>query len=248
MVCRAAQHPIEGPDSSEDGGGEEQRASAGGERGDSDSGDAEVGNLETGEGADGCSNEGRGGCAKDAASVKSECGTKEGGAEAGAGGMQQGQGSNGESAKGDGRQPRFWTAEEHKKFLEAVRLYGYGNARQIAAYVQTRNITQVRTHAQKYILKLSRMGSAATNKVCGALATVSARQHQHVWLRRNICLHILMCSMRVNAKTCGSRVFATNWLHRTRLDLVRASVPKPCGPAVGSAQYVNEAVAHGNGP
>ena len=41
------------------------------------------------------------------------------------------------------RQPRFWTAEEHKKFLEAVRLYGYGNARQIAAYVQTRNITQV---------------------------------------------------------------------------------------------------------
>ena len=70
-------------------------------------------------------------------------------------------------SKGDGRQPRFWTAVEHKKFLEAVRLYGYGNARQIAAYVQTRNITQVRTHAQKYILKLSRMGSgsSASSKV-----------------------------------------------------------------------------------
>jgi len=65
-------------------------------------------------------------------------------------------------SKGDGRQPRFWTAVEHKKFLEAVRLYGYGNARQIAAYVQTRNITQVRTHAQKYILKLSRMGSGSS--------------------------------------------------------------------------------------
>eukprot|EP00960_Hanusia_phi_P067703 766683-Hanusia_phi.AAC.3 len=62
--------------------------------------------------------------------------------------------------KKDG-QPRFWTADEHKRFLEAVRMYGYGNARQIAAYVQTRNITQVRTHAQKYILKLSRMGSSA---------------------------------------------------------------------------------------
>jgi len=70
-------------------------------------------------------------------------------------------------SKGDGRQPRFWTAVEHKKFLDAVRLYGYGNARQIAAYVQTRNITQVRTHAQKYILKLSRMGSdsSASSKV-----------------------------------------------------------------------------------
>ena len=68
--------------------------------------------------------------------------------------------SLGKDSKKDG-QPRFWTAEEHKRFLEAVRMYGYGNARQIAAYVQTRNITQVRTHAQKYILKLSRMGSSA---------------------------------------------------------------------------------------
>jgi hypothetical protein len=63
--------------------------------------------------------------------------------------MDKGQFEKGEkSDKGEkrptgSRQPRFWTAEEHKKFLEAVRLYGYGNARQIAAYVQTRNITQV---------------------------------------------------------------------------------------------------------
>mmetsp|Transcript_38902 Transcript_38902/g.122564 ORF Transcript_38902/g.122564 Transcript_38902/m.122564 type:complete len:526 (-) Transcript_38902:1434-3011(-) len=68
--------------------------------------------------------------------------------------------SLGKDSKKDG-QPRFWTADEHRRFLEAVRMYGYGNARQIAAYVQTRNITQVRTHAQKYILKLSRMGSSA---------------------------------------------------------------------------------------
>ena len=67
--------------------------------------------------------------------------------------------------------PRFLTAEEHIRFLEAVRLYGYGNARQIAAYVQTRNITQVRTHAQKYILKLSRMGSAPA-KVCKRMRVV----------------------------------------------------------------------------
>jgi SHAQKYF class myb-like DNA-binding protein len=73
--------------------------------------------------------------------------------------------------KSEGGQPRFWTAEEHIRFLEAVRLYGYGNARQIAAYVQTRNITQVRTHAQKYILKLSRMGSAPA-KVCKRMRVV----------------------------------------------------------------------------
>jgi len=55
----------------------------------------------------------------------------------------------------ESRQPRFWTAEEHKKFLEAVRLYGYGNARQIAAYVQTRNITQVSSRALSLSLFLS---------------------------------------------------------------------------------------------
>lgn len=66
----------------------------------------------------------------------------------------------GTSAGKEGQaQPRFWTKEEHARFLEAVRLYGYGNAREIAAYVQTRSITQVRTHAQKYILKLSKIGS-----------------------------------------------------------------------------------------
>ena len=62
--------------------------------------------------------------------------------------------------------PRFWTAEEHARFLEAVRIHGFGNARAIAAFVGTRNITQVRTHAQKYILKLSRM--RGKNGVAGA--------------------------------------------------------------------------------
>jgi len=65
----------------------------------------------------------------------------------------------------ESRQPRFWTAEEHKKFLEAVRLYGYGNARQIAAYVQTRNITQVSSLARSLTLTLSLSLSRARSVV-----------------------------------------------------------------------------------
>ena len=99
------------------------------------------------------------------------------------------------SEKGEsGGQPRFWTADEHKRFLEAVRLYGYGNARHIAAYVQTRNITQVRTHAQKYILKLSRMGSAP-NKVFVYLS---------VCLSVCLSIHALVCGwVGVRVRVCG---------------------------------------------
>jgi len=74
----------------------------------------------------------------DAKAEKSEAGGGGSGATASGGKAEAGAGGGG------GGQPRFWTVEEHKRFLEAVRLYGYGNARQIAAYVKTRSITQVR--------------------------------------------------------------------------------------------------------
>jgi SHAQKYF class myb-like DNA-binding protein len=53
-------------------------------------------------------------------------------------------------------QPRYWTPEEHQRFLKALEIYGSRNVRAISEYVGTRNATQVRTHAQKYFLRLSR--------------------------------------------------------------------------------------------
>lgn len=58
-------------------------------------------------------------------------------------------------------QPRFWTPEEHAKFLQAAKMFGYGNAHGIAKYVGTRTVAQVRTHTQKYFVKLE--------KTCGKL-------------------------------------------------------------------------------
>lgn len=66
-----------------------------------------------------------------------------------------------------------WTQEEHKRFVEALARYqqlgsrrdpvtgkvsvglGAGVAKQVAAFVGTRTPLQVRTHAQKYFMKLS---------------------------------------------------------------------------------------------
>lgn len=51
-------------------------------------------------------------------------------------------------------QSRYWTEEEHHKFVEAVRCFGAHNHKAIASYVTTRNSTQVRSHSQKFFKKL----------------------------------------------------------------------------------------------
>lgn len=53
-------------------------------------------------------------------------------------------------------QSRYWTPEEHKLFLEALNRYGHKDLRAISAHVGTRNMTQVRTHSQKYFMRLMR--------------------------------------------------------------------------------------------
>uniref|UniRef100_A0A7S3EJP2 HTH myb-type domain-containing protein n=1 Tax=Rhodosorus marinus TaxID=101924 RepID=A0A7S3EJP2_9RHOD len=55
-------------------------------------------------------------------------------------------------------QTRYWTPEEHERFIDAVKKFGAKDVRSVASYVGTRNATQVRTHAQKYFLKMQREG------------------------------------------------------------------------------------------
>lgn len=52
--------------------------------------------------------------------------------------------------------PRYWTKEEHDRFLEGVARFGRKDVDRIAEIVQTKNRIQVRTHAQKYFLKLAK--------------------------------------------------------------------------------------------
>ena len=72
-------------------------------------------------------------------------------------------GGSGGSASGaeKERRARFWSKAEHERFLEGLELYGSQDAHSIAYHVGTRTVTQVRTHAQKYFLKVGRDGAAA---------------------------------------------------------------------------------------
>ncbi|KAJ0396772.1 hypothetical protein ATCC90586_008012 [Pythium insidiosum] len=71
-----------------------------------------------------------------------------------------GEWGNDENSKGenDGREPGkgTWTREEHKRFLEAIKIYVNGPWKAVAEYVGTRTVRQTMTHAQKYRQKAAR--------------------------------------------------------------------------------------------
>lgn len=58
---------------------------------------------------------------------------------------------------------RYWTEEEHQLFLQGAELYGLKNARAIAQFVGSRTATQVRTHTQKYLIRLQKEGKAVAS-------------------------------------------------------------------------------------
>ena len=61
-----------------------------------------------------------------------------------------------EKQKHNKKQSRYWTQQEHQRFLEAIQKFGRKDVKAIASYVGSRNPTQVRTHAQKYYAKMER--------------------------------------------------------------------------------------------
>lgn len=51
---------------------------------------------------------------------------------------------------------RYWTPDEHKRFLEGLELFGPRDIKAISRHVGTRTPTQVRTHSQKYWQRVER--------------------------------------------------------------------------------------------
>ncbi|GMF20741.1 unnamed protein product [Phytophthora lilii] len=71
-----------------------------------------------------------------------------------------------------------WTADEHERFLEGFRIHGH-KWKRVQQVVRTRSVTQVRTHAQKYLLKVAKLKAEkkqGSNKTAD-MATLAAEQH-----------------------------------------------------------------------
>lgn len=59
-------------------------------------------------------------------------------------------------------QSRYWTKVEHELFLEALEKFGPKDVKSISSYVGTRTPIQVRTHSQKYFLRLKKGANERT--------------------------------------------------------------------------------------
>mmetsp|Transcript_12189 Transcript_12189/g.37171 ORF Transcript_12189/g.37171 Transcript_12189/m.37171 type:complete len:207 (+) Transcript_12189:436-1056(+) len=82
------------------------------------------------------------------------------------------------SSSGDNKKStsRYWTSEEHQKFLEGLAKFGHKDVKAISNYVATRNATQVRTHAQKYYLRLSREAARNSDKETSQVTNKSGQE------------------------------------------------------------------------
>ncbi|KAJ1468437.1 hypothetical protein T484DRAFT_1984223 [Baffinella frigidus] len=66
-----------------------------------------------------------------------------------------------------GSQTRYWSDEEHQKFLEGVNKFGAKDVRAISFVVGTRTATQVRSHAQKFFMKLASQNKSSDQDTRG---------------------------------------------------------------------------------
>ena len=63
---------------------------------------------------------------------------------------------NGRGDKSRTNQSRYWLKDEHQRFMDTIHKFGHKDMKGIASFVGSRNATQVRTHAQKYFMRLAR--------------------------------------------------------------------------------------------
>lgn len=70
-----------------------------------------------------------------------------------------------------------WTADEHERFLAGFRIHGH-KWKRVQQVVRTRSVTQVRTHAQKYLLKVAKL--KAEKKQGGKPIDVSALNDRYL--------------------------------------------------------------------
>lgn len=68
-----------------------------------------------------------------------------------------------ETAAEEPRQAAWWSKSEHDLFLQALQEYGR-NWKKIAEAVGTRTMAQVRSHGQKYFMKLERQRARMTRR------------------------------------------------------------------------------------
>ncbi|KAF0700068.1 Aste57867_9387 [Aphanomyces stellatus] len=97
-----------------------------------------------------------------------------------------------------------WTPQEHKRFLEGVRLYPHGPWKCVATIVRTRTVRQIRTHAQKFREKMARHERGMRSQMMASPASHHHHQYnQGAAVSPKVVVHI--DPFNVNDQASGER-------------------------------------------
>jgi len=97
-----------------------------------------------------------------------------------------------------------WTREEHLMFIKGLDMYGKG-WKKIAGLIKTRTVVQIRTHAQKYFLKLTKArqhvdSNGGGGSVDGKMTSSGSRKVcMFLYSYHNILLIRLLLSLLLSA-------------------------------------------------
>jgi SHAQKYF class myb-like DNA-binding protein len=88
-----------------------------------------------------------------------------------------------------------WTREEHHAFIKGLEMYGKG-WKKIASLIKTRTVVQIRTHAQKYFLKLTKARQSGDANVSndGKTAGTGGRKVLQCTVRASLLFSSLLSS------------------------------------------------------
>lgn len=98
-----------------------------------------------------------------------------------------------ETAAEEPRQGNWWSKAEHDSFLQALQEHGK-NWKLIAEAVGSRTVSQVRSHAQKYFLKLERQKARLQRRGLGELKAQGNRSDKLAYEN-----HLLRCYIQTLA-------------------------------------------------
>ncbi|XP_008794529.2 uncharacterized protein LOC103710542 [Phoenix dactylifera] len=160
------------------------------------------------------------------------------------------------------KQREKWTEEEHKKFLEALQLYGRA-WRRIEEYIGTKTAVQIRSHAQKFFSKVVREStgnSACTLQPIEIPPPRPKRKPLHPYPRKlghssskriPILKQLEKPSLQIpsaNEQENGSPTSVLSAIGSDTLGLFFLNPPNSCTSPVASAAESNEQVNGGQSP
>ena len=91
----------------------------------------------------------------------------------------------------------YWTPEEHQRFVEGIERYGWKDMVEIAWWVGSRTPYQVRSHMQKYLLRIAKDEDAAAEHAA-ALERAAAERERAVAEERARAAEELVIKRQIN--------------------------------------------------